>query len=205
MRVEKKLSVVIVEDEVLIAKHIEDTLINANFIVEGLAHDSASALAIIRSQKPDFLILDINLGEQIDGINLADTVKKELDIPFIFLTALSDLATLDRAKKVNPCGYVVKPFKPRDLISSITIGLYNFEFKKSSSKLSKSQVNKVAVEDLSNKEFEVLLDMSEGFTNAQIAKKQFVSVSTIKFHSQNIYSKLDVRNRTSAIKKALGL
>lgn len=202
---EQKSRVVIVEDEVLIAKHIEDTLVNANYIVVGLAHDSKSALQIIRKEKPDFLILDISLGEQMDGIDLADTVRKELDIPFIFLTALSDLDTLDRAKKVNPCGYVVKPFKPRDLISSITIGLYNFEFKKSSSKLSISQVNKVAVEELSNKEFEVLLDMSEGFTNAQIAKKQFVSVSTVKFHSQNIYSKLDVRNRTSAIKKALGL
>ncbi len=202
MRLSK--SVIIVEDEVLIAKHIEDTLINEGFKVIGVAHDSSSALDIINNRNPDLLILDVNLGSDKDGIGIAEIVKVKYDIPFFFLTALSDSLTLDRAKKVNPCGYIVKPFKPRDLISSITIGLYNYEYKKSTSKLTLKDVNSKALKKLSQKEFEVLLDIADGFTNAQIAKKQFVSLSTVKFHSKNIYSKLDVQNRTSAIKKVLG-
>lgn len=201
---EPKLRVLIVEDEVLIAKHIEDTLQNDNFIVVGIAHDSETALDYISNRDPQFIILDINIDGQKDGIEVAEVVKDNYDIPFMFLTALSDISTLDRAKKVNPSGYIVKPFKTRDLISSITIGLYNYEFKKTDSTLTLDQVNTKAIEDLSQKEFEVLLDITEGFTNAQIAKKQFISLSTVKFHSQNIYSKLDVKNRTSAIKKVLG-
>jgi len=202
---EQKLRVLIVEDEVLIAKHIEDTLQNDNFTVVGIAHDSETALDYINNRNPEFIILDINIDGQKDGIEIAQIVKENYEIPFMFLTALSDISTLDRAKKVNPSGYIVKPFKARDLISSITIGLYNFEFKKTDKKLTLNQVNKKSIEPLSQKEFEVLLDITEGFTNAQIAKKQYISLSTVKFHSQNIYSKLDVKNRTSAIKKILDI
>ncbi|MBT8233950.1 MAG: response regulator transcription factor [Saprospiraceae bacterium] len=202
---EKKLKVLIVEDEVLIAKHIEDTLLSNNFLPIGIAHDSETALDYIANRSPEFVILDINIDGNKDGIEVAEVLKANYDIPFMFLTALSDIQTLDRAKKVNPSGYIVKPFKTRDLISSITIGLYNYEFKKSDNSLSLEQVNEKAVDPLSQKEYDVLLDITEGFTNAQIAKKQFVSLSTIKFHSQNIYSKLGVNNRTSAIKKVLGL
>lgn len=200
-----KLKVLIVEDEVLIAKHIEDALINGGFSVVGIAHDSETALDYISNRQPNFIILDINIDGQKDGIEVAEIVKSKYDIPFMFLTALSDIQTLDRAKKVNPCGYIVKPFKTRDLVSSITIGLYNYEFKKTDKKLSLEQVNSQADESLSQKEYDVLLDITEGFTNAQIAKKQFISLSTVKFHSQNIYNKLGVNNRTSAIKKVLAI
>lgn len=202
---EPKLKILIVEDEVLIAKHIEDALLDNNFMPIGIAHDSETALDYIKNRTPDFVILDINIDGQKDGIDIANIIKENYDIPFMFLTALSDLDTLERAKKVNPCGYIVKPFKSRDLISNITIGLYNFEFKKQNNQLSLDSVNKLAVDNLSQKEFEILLDITEGFTNAQIAKKQFVSLSTVKFHTANIYSKLDVQNRTSAIKKVMQL
>ena len=202
---ETKLKILIVEDEVLIAKHIEDALISNDFLPIGIAHDSETALDYIHNRKPEFVILDINIDGQKDGIEIAEILKDNHDIPFIFLTALSDIKTLDRAKKVNPCGYIVKPFKTRDLVSSITIGLYNFEFRKTEKTLNIKDVNALALDPLSQKEYEVLLDITEGFTNAQIAKKQFISLSTVKFHTQNIYSKLDVSNRTSAIKKVLGM
>ena len=64
-----------------------------------------------------------------------------------------------------------------------------------------AHLNELVLYPLSEKEFEVLLDIKDGLTNAQIAKKQFLSISTIKFHAKNIYQKLDVKNRTSAIKK----
>ena len=200
-----KIKVLIVEDEVLIAKHLEDALLSSDYMPIGIAHDSETALDFISNREPDFIILDINIDGQRDGIELAEIVKKDHDIPFIFLTALSDLSTLDRAKKANPCGYIVKPFKTKDLISSITIGMYNYNYKQNKEELNIDAVNALSVEDLTTKEFEVLKDILEGFTNAQIAKKQFVSISTIKFHCQNIYSKMDVPNRSSAIKKVLRL
>lgn len=202
---EPEIRIVVVEDEVLIAKHIENILNKENYNVVGVAHDYDSALDYIKNRSPDFLILDISLDGDKDGIQLAQIVKEKFDIPFMFLTALGDKATLDRAKRVNPSGYIIKPFTPRDLISSITIGLYNYEFAKKEAKLDLAQVNSKALQDLSQKEYEILLDISEGLTNAQIGKKQFVSLSTVKYHVQNIYSKLNVKNRTSAVKKILDL
>ena len=202
---EKQLNVLIVEDEVLIAKHIEETLISNNFKVIGIAHDSEYALDLIANRSPDFIMLDIHIDGSRDGIDLAEIIKENYDIPFLFLTAFSDFDTLERAKKVNPCAYLVKPFKPRDLISSITIGLYNYDLRKKSSGRTLESINKKTTSPISPKEFEILEDIMQGFTNAQIAKKQFISLSTVKFHTQNIYTKLDVKNRASAIRKMIEL
>lgn len=200
---ESKIKVLVVEDEVMIAKHIEDTLISNGYTCVGIAHDSETALEYIHTRDPDLLLLDINIEGDKDGIDIAEIVKRNYEIPFLFLTALSDVSTLNRAKKANPCGYIVKPFKKKGLLSSITIGLYNYDFNKKSTPISMDMVNTLCVQPLSEKEYQVLLDLKDGMTNAQIAKKQFLSLSTIKFHCQNIYSKLDVKNRTSAIKKVL--
>ncbi len=200
-----KTKVLIIEDEAIIAKHIEDILIENDFSSVGIAHDSETALDYIYSRQPQLLILDINIDGSKDGIEVAEIVKEKYDIPVIFLTALSDLHTLDRAKKVNPCSYIVKPFNTKDLISSIIIGLYNYDFMKQSKQLDLANVNRIALHPLSPKEYEVLLDIKDGLTNAQIAKKQYLSLSTIKFHLKNIYNKLDVQNRTSAIRKVTGI
>lgn len=199
----RMINTLIVEDEVLIAKHIEDALHEDDFKVIGIVHDSEAALDFISNHNPELIILDINILGVKDGIEVAQVVKEKYNIPFIFVTAHSDGNTLDRAKKVNPCAFIVKPFTTRDLLSSVTIGLYNFEFRKKYNQLDIDHVNKLALEPLSDKEFEVLLDIKEGLTNAQIAKKQYLAISTIKFHSKNIYLKLDVKNRTSAIKKIM--
>lgn len=197
--------VLIVEDEVMIAKHIEDVLVENGYNVIGVAHDSETASDYIFSRSPELIILDINIDGTKDGIEVAQVIKENYNIPLVFLTALSDDHTLERAKKVNPCAYIVKPFKAKDLISSIVIGLYNYEFRKQSKQLDLNKVNSIAYQPLSEKEYEVLLDIKEGLTNAQIAKKQFLALSTIKFHSKNIYEKLEVKNRTSAIKKIMDL
>jgi len=199
------LKVLIVEDEVMIAKHIEEVLTQNAYSIAGIAHDSELALDYIYNREPDLIILDINIEGKRDGIEVAEIVRDKYDIPVIFLTALSDVKTLERAKQVNPCGYIVKPFKAKDLVSSIIIGQYNYDFRKQSKKLDFGTVNAAVLQPLSKKEFDVLLDIKDGLTNAQIAKKQYLSLSTIKFHSKNIYEKLEVKNRTSAIKKVMEL
>lgn len=200
---EQILNVVVVEDDAIIAKHIQNELLAIGHKVVGVAHDSEAALDMIYNRKPTFLILDINIEGTKDGIEIADIVNKKYDIPFIFLTAFSDPQTLERARKVRPCGYIVKPFRARDLLSSIAIGLYNFNNRKRERKLDYDIINNAIIEALSRREFEVLEGIMEGLTNAQIAEQQFVSLSTIKYHSQNIYAKLNVKNRSSAIRRVM--
>jgi CheY-like chemotaxis protein len=77
-----------------------------------------------RNGQPDLLLLDIHLKGDVDGVELAAQIKEEFDLPFIFLTAYADKATIDRAKTTEPYGFIVKPFDDKDLRSAIEIALY---------------------------------------------------------------------------------
>lgn len=184
---------------------IATDLKEAGHSVVGIEYNSERALDRISNQSPDLVLLDINIQGSRDGIEIGLIIKEKYDIPFIFLTAFSDINTLNRAKKAEPCAYLVKPYKAADLFSSITIGLFNYQSRKQSQGLSLDMVNQIALSMLSEREFEILEDITLGLTNAQIAEKQFISTSTVKWHLQNLYSKLGVRNRTSAVKKVLGV
>ena len=198
------LKLIIVEDEVLIARHLEEIVTELGHKVIGVAHDSETALDMLHSRTVDMAILDIMIDGSKDGIEVAQIINDKYDIPFLFLTALSDLQTLDRARQVHPSAYLVKPFRPSDLQTSITVGFFNFQNRQQNKELTHDSVNAQAHSALSEIEFEVLIDITQGFTNAQIAKKRHVALSTIKWHVKNIYSKLGVKNRGSAINKILG-
>lgn len=197
------LHVIIVEDDAIIAQLTESFIIAAGHKVVGIAHDSETALDMIHNRTANLLLLDINIDGDKDGIDIGMIVKEKYQIPFIYITAYSDISTLERAKKSNPCGYIVKPYKASDLITAITIGLYNFEGRHKNAEISLEKVNLLTGDHLTKKEFDILLDICDGLTNGQIASKQFLSLSTIKWHIQNIYSKFGTKNRTATVKLVL--
>lgn len=110
-----KVKIIVVEDEPLIADNIADLLEKHGYQVVGIADKAEEALRIIEKEKPDLALLDVNIEGNVDGIGLA----AQLSIPFVFLTSYYDQKTLDRAKLTNPSGYIVKPFKERDLIANL--------------------------------------------------------------------------------------
>ncbi|MBK0401372.1 response regulator [Adhaeribacter sp. BT258] len=115
--------ILIAEDEIIIAEDIASCLEELGYNI--CAIDSGDHLIeIIRETQPDLLLLDIHLKGDIDGVELAAQIKQEFDIPFIFLTAYADKATIDRAKTTEPYGFIVKPFDDKDLRSAIEIALY---------------------------------------------------------------------------------
>ena len=81
---------------------------------------------MFETEKPDLVILDIKLEEEKDGIDLAFLLKEKYKTPFIFLTANSDSTTLERAKKVRPLAFLVKPFSQVDLHATIEIAFNNY-------------------------------------------------------------------------------
>lgn len=201
----QKLKVLIVEDDAIIAQLIEFHLIEFGHHVLDIAHSSERALDLIHNLHPDLVLLDINILGTKDGIEVAEIINKNYNIPFIFLTALSDKNTLDRAKDVRPSAYIVKPFKGSDLETSISIGMSNYEMRRKKKEITLENVNAVARSKLSQKEYEVLNEISKGLTNQQIGINQNMSSNTVKWHTQNIYSKLGVKNRTSAVQLILNL
>jgi len=120
-----KVKILVVEDEIVIADNICETLEDLGYEVFEPAINYTEALELLETEKPDLAMLDIQLAGAKDGIDLAWKIKESYDIPFIFLTSNADPRTVERAKKLTPPAYLVKPFVKDDLYTSIELALYN--------------------------------------------------------------------------------
>jgi|SRR6478672_2728242 len=118
-----KQSVLIVEDEMIIAANISLQLTTLGYNVLGIIPRAEEVLPKIKEDLPDILLLDINLKGDLDGIELAHLIQKEYKIPIIYLTANSDDAHFQRAKATNPYAFISKPFKKLDLQRAIELTL----------------------------------------------------------------------------------
>jgi diguanylate cyclase (GGDEF)-like protein/PAS domain S-box-containing protein len=117
-------NILIVEDEKIIALDLQRRLERFGYSVIGMASEGAEAIALARERSPDIILMDIMLSGPMDGIEAAKQIRSQLGIPVIFLTAFTDEKTLERAKEVEPFGYILKPFKERELYTTIDIALY---------------------------------------------------------------------------------
>jgi len=117
------IRILIVEDELIIAEDMKNMLSKMGYEIVGNAMDFDEAIEILTTEKPDLILLDVNLNGERDGIDLAEELNNSYSIPFIFTTSYSDSTTLDRAKKTNPINYLVKPFKQEQLYTAIEIAL----------------------------------------------------------------------------------
>lgn len=118
--------ILVVEDESIVAKDIQNTLIKLGYEVPAIASSAASAYEKLEEIKPDLVFLDIKLKGDEDGIHIAETIKEKYNIPVIFLTSYVDQDTLDRAKVTEPYGYIVKPFNESDLKTTVEMALFKF-------------------------------------------------------------------------------
>jgi DNA-binding LytR/AlgR family response regulator len=118
-----KLNIMIVEDELLIAEMLKETLKELNCNVVAIAKNYEQAFNnLIQFSNIDFIFLDINLSDQKTGLDVAQRINEEYKIPFIFLTSYSDPTTIQNAASYQPQGYLIKPFTKSDLL--ITLELY---------------------------------------------------------------------------------
>lgn len=197
------IKVLIVEDEPLIARNIAMYLRNHDYEVSGIAHDPDEALYQLKRHPPDFVILDINLEADRDGIDLAMHINQYCFIPFVYLTSYSDKTTIERAKQTNPSGFIVKPFNEKTLYATIEIALANHAAtaNRHVPELSLPRLNEILLAPLTEREFEVLQHLYAGKTNQQIAADLHIAMNTLKKHINNAYFKLDVSSRTTAVAK----
>ena len=119
----KKDSVLIVEDDFIVAKVIEKNLLDLGYAVAGLVATGEEAIAKAGSEKPDLVLMDIHLQGNMDGIAASETIHAKFGIPVVFLTALSDRQTFDRALVTAPYGYIIKPFSQNTLSATIRVAL----------------------------------------------------------------------------------
>jgi signal transduction histidine kinase len=115
--------ILVVEDEILIAREIEGCLHELGYLVVGIAANAETALQQIVATQPDLALVDIVIQGEQDGITLAEQVRDRFHIPVIYLTAYVDDQTLARAKVTRPFGYILKPFNRNTLRVTVEIAL----------------------------------------------------------------------------------
>ena len=125
-----KKKILIVEDEMIIASDIEMILEKNGYEVTRIEDNATDALYSIKKNTPNLILLDINLEGDTDGIVLAEDINKSYKIPFIYLTSNTDPLTINRVKRTNPVGFIVKPFSEKDITTNVEIALFNTKQKK---------------------------------------------------------------------------
>jgi DNA-binding NarL/FixJ family response regulator len=214
-------SILIAEDERVVARSIERTLTEAGYEVTGTASSVQETLDRLKRSSPDLLLLDIGLVEADDGIRLAESV----DVPILFVSGRSDAETLRRAGSTSALGFVVKPFGPRQLLASVELALARAStpehralekarraltdiaqtleragYPGASASASGLRIRAVpGLERLTNREQEVLDALLAYQRPPQIAEQLFISPHTVRNHLKSIYAKLGVHSQAELL------
>lgn len=123
---DKKVKILIVEDELIIGDYLRENLEKMGYLVSGIATDYPSAIHFIHTETIDLAIIDIKIEGGKTGIDIARYIRDHSrKIPFVFLTSFIDNDTIDKAKETNPAGYLTKPFIFSSVHSTIKIALHN--------------------------------------------------------------------------------
>ncbi len=123
----KSQRILIVEDEAIVAKNIEIALKKKGYDVPAMAASGPDAIEKAAQFQPDLVLMDIRLQGDMLGVEAAEQIHAHYEIPVVYLTSYSDEATLQRAMKSKPFGYLVKPFRAEDLHTTIAMALYKHE------------------------------------------------------------------------------
>ncbi len=116
--------IMIVEDEAVIALRLEQRLAEMGYEVIGMSYTGEDSVKKARSLLPDLILMDVMLSGDLSGIDAAKIMKEDLDIPVIFMTAYTEDQIIERAKEVEPYGYIIKPIRERELKATIEIALF---------------------------------------------------------------------------------
>ncbi len=122
-----KNNILIVEDDEITALNLKLSLQKHGYNIVTVCDNQLEAKNKIAEYGPDIVIIDISLQESSDGIELAKTIRKKYNIPFIYLTSYSDEDIITKAKQTEPYGYILKPFDPNSLHATIQMALFKFD------------------------------------------------------------------------------
>lgn len=194
---EQKLQAMIVEDEPIISADLTYLMEDLGYKPLPPVRNYRDALLLLDSVTPDFILLDVSLEGEQDGISLAKAIKERFDLPLIFLTAHHDRQTIDKIKAVQPSAYLVKPINEYNLQMSIELALYNHTHRSFSSKITeprendyvngahffikvKNQLKKILLEDIG------VLEAYDNYSYVHTAESKHLISSTLKQLEQKL-------------------
>lgn len=122
--------VLIVEDEILIAEELKERLSRLGYSVIAAVDSADEGIGIATKEVPDLVLMDIRLRGEKDGVEAAVEIRRQVDVPIVYLTAHSDKLTVDRAQKTDHDGFLLKPFHRRELQSTIEVAMKRHALRK---------------------------------------------------------------------------
>ena len=195
--------ILIVDDDHTTSSVMQLYLENFGFIVPDIASSGAEAINKTKSLKPDLVLMDINLGKGLDGIDTAEVIMRNFHVPVIYVTSYHDDETLKRAQLTNPYGFINKPLRDTDLKTTIRLAL---------DKKREAPETKVppSLEDILNKiynltpaESRVVSQLLDNPDVEIAADALHISISTIRTHLKHIYRKTDTNNQSALFHKII--
>ena len=120
-------NILVVEDQRAAAGVLRMRLRGLGYGVLDIAKDGNEAIEKARDLRPDLILMDIRLGDGIDGIEAGHRIRTQFDIPVVYVSAYADRALLDRARATQPAGFINKPYTTKDLLTTINLALHKHE------------------------------------------------------------------------------
>ncbi len=178
--------VLIIEDELITASSIEELLLEEDYEVIGVAREAGDALRICSQaiEPPAVIVCDINIKGRIQGVELAGHLKELYQCEVIFLTAYADTKTVKAAFETDPVMYVVKPYTDVQLLVALQMAFHKIY-----------QQKKAPIQtrlDLTGREKEIAMLVSQGLSSKQVARKLFISIETVKTHRRRMLQKNNI-------------
>lgn len=194
MAEKKKYSILIIEDELIVAENIAHILEQAGYQVAGISDNADEALYLFSKKKPHLVVCDIHIRGHRDGIEAAKAFYAIEPVPFLYLTAYADDATLKQAAETDFDAYLLKPFVPAQLTVAIKLALDKFY----------GEGNQPAPASHPGKrETEILQLIAAGKSSAEIADQLHLSIHTVNTHRKNLLNKYDVQSSSELIAFAI--
>jgi hypothetical protein len=190
--------VLIVDDHPIVRAGLEQALLKANFTICAFAASKNEAIAQIARTNPNLILLDLNLpdGSGFEVANWARGISDEIGIVILTLNDSPELLLAALAARVS--GFVLKSAPISEVIATLERALIT-PLSFTASGLHKALTAKARLPSLSSRELEVLNILASGKSTKEIARELYLSEPTIKTHLANIYRKLEVNNRISAV------
>lgn len=186
--------VLIIEDEMLIAKDLFYLLEDMGYENVGIASNGEKAIELFCNHRVDLILCDININGSLDGIETIQAISAYKSVPVIYISAFSDHDTVQRAIKTSPSSFLTKPYNERSVQIAIDLALANF--KKDHPRLEENET----YQKLTQREREIIALIAEGKTSAEIADNLCISPTTAAKHRNNILAKTGCNNTAEVIK-----
>lgn len=205
-----KVKILIVEDEMLIGAKISMLLSDMDYEIAGIIPSGEKTIAHVQSNRPDIIIMDINLKGKLDGIETANIIQQSADIPIIYLTSNADEHHFNRAKSTRPYAFISKPFKRLDLQRAIELTLARLSEEHSNQKVAvesdspfilhdrlfireKGKMQKLLIDDI------LYIEAERNYCNIYTVSKPFLISITLKNMEERLPSQHFLRVHRSFI------